>query len=373
MDKIKLMFVFGTRPEAIKLAPVILKAKEQDDRFETIVAATAQHRQMLDEILTTFDIKPDIDLNIMAPGQSLFHITSKIFSQMEDVLDWYDPDVVVVQGDTVTTYTSAVSGFYAGKKIAHVEAGLRTGNKWAPFPEEVNRKITSIVADYHFAATEEAKQNLLAEKIPESRIFVTGNPVIDSLMMIAEKVKDSLCPYSDLLGVIDGFEKMILITGHRRENFGLPFKQICSAFRELAEQNPNICFVYPVHLNPNVQELVRETLSGIKNFYLLPPLPYPEFVWFMQKCFFIISDSGGIQEEASALKKPLLLTRKVTERPEVVKAGLVKLVGDDREKIIEYSQKLLYQEEFYESMTRGKNPYGDGKASQKILDVLAAY
>jgi UDP-N-acetylglucosamine 2-epimerase (non-hydrolysing) len=371
MEKIKLMISFGTRPEAIKLAPVILRAKN-DDRFDTLVVVTAQHRQMLDDILSAFGIKPDFDMNIMAPGQSLFHITSKIFAQMEDVLDWYDPDIVVVQGDTITTFASAVSAFYAGKKVAHIEAGLRTGDKWAPFPEEVNRKIASIVADYHFAATDEAKQNLIAEKIPENRIFVTGNPVIDSLMMMAERVKDSLCPYSELLGVLDKYEKMILITGHRRENFGKPFKQICDSLKELAEQNPETCFVYPVHLNPNVQESVKSTLSKIGNFYLLPPLPYPEFIWFMQKCYFIISDSGGIQEEASALKKPLLLTRKVTERPEVVKAGLVKLVGDDKDKIIEYSQKLLSEKSFYQSMTSGKNPYGDGKSSERILDILAS-
>ncbi len=369
--KKKLMFVFGTRPDTIKLAPLILKSQEQKTVFEVITIATAQHRQMLDDVLNFFKIKPDIDLNIMSPGQSLFHITSKILTEMDKVISIYQPDIIVVQGDTTTTYAAALSGFYYKKQIAHVEAGLRTYNKWQPFPEEINRRMTSAIADYHFAPTEVSKLNLLRENFPEGKIFVTGNTVIDALFWAVEKVKDIKCPIKDFEQSLNKFKKMILITGHRRENFGDPFKRICEAFKKIAHDNPDVIFVYPVHLNPNVQKPVSEILSGIPNFFLLNPLPYPDFIWFMEKSYFIISDSGGIQEEAPALGKPVLVTRKVTERPEAVEAGAIKLVGDDYDLIVMLANRLINDPKFYSSMSVVNSPYGDGKASEKILSILS--
>jgi len=365
-----LMFVFGTRPEAIKLAPLILKAKERSSTLRTIVVATAQHRQMLDDVLATFDVKPDVDLNIMAPEQSLFYITAKTFTEMEQLLSHLQPDVLIVQGDTTTTFAAALAGFYAGMRIAHVEAGLRTGNKWAPFPEEINRKITSVVADYHFAPTERAKKNLLNEGYDEKRIHVTGNTVIDALLWVVERVKNIPCPISDCSEALDRYARLVLITGHRRENFGEPFRRICGAFKHLALRNPDVCFIYPVHLNPNVQAPVMSVLDGLENFLLLPPLPYPQFVWLMQKAYFVITDSGGIQEEAPALAKPVLVTRRVTERPEAVEHGVAKLVGDSSEEIITRAQRLLDDETFYMSMAKGVSPYGDGKSCERILRIL---
>ena len=373
MSRIKLMTVFGTRPEAIKLAPVIRLAANRNQTFEIIVAVTAQHRRMLDDVLGAFEITPDEDLNIMTPGQSLFGVTAKVFAEMESVLEKHQPDIVMVQGDTTTTFASAMAGYYAGKKIAHVEAGLRTWNKWAPFPEEINRRVASTVADYHFAPTEKSRQNLLREGYDDSMIYVTGNTVIDALLWMVDKVKDKPCPVADFAPILERFEKMVLITGHRRENFGEPFRRICQAFRQLAEKNPNTCFVYPVHLNPNVQKPVREILGGMDNFFLLPPLAYPAFVWMMQKSSIIITDSGGIQEEAPALGRPVLVTRQVSERPEALEAGAVKLVGDDPEKITTLTQRLLDDPEYFQTMAQGISPYGDGKASQRILDILAAH
>jgi UDP-N-acetylglucosamine 2-epimerase (non-hydrolysing) len=317
-----------------------------------------------------FNIKPDYDLNIMAPEQSLYRITSKIFEQMEDVLKETKPNVVVVQGDTTTAFAGAVSGFYAGKKVAHVEAGLRSGNKWAPFPEEINRRVISAVADYHFAPTEKAKQNLLREGCAEDSIYVTGNTVIDALLWTVERVKNAACPRAEWAATLEKHDRIVLITGHRRENFGEPFRRICQAFKTLAAKNPRVCFFYPVHLNPNVQKPVKKLLGGIKNFCLQPPLPYPEFVWFMQRSYVIITDSGGVQEEAPALGKPVLVTRRVTERPEAVNLGVVRIVGDDEEKIAALTQRLLDDAEFYRSMAKGITPYGDGKASERILACL---
>ena len=367
------MFVFGTRPEAIKLAPLILKANKSTSKFETIVVTTAQHRQMLDDVLDTFKIKPDIDLDIMAPGQSLFYITSKIFAEMESVLDTFRPDFVISQGDTTTTFAAALCGFYAKIKVAHIEAGLRTGKKWIPFPEEVNRKMTSVIADYHFASTKSAKQNLLKEGYDESIIYVTGNTVIDALYWVVEHIKNTPCPLPEFQHVFNSYSRVVLITGHRRENFGAPFKQICNAFMFLAKQNPDVAFVYPVHLNPNVQKPVAGILEGLSNFFLLPPLAYPAFCWFMQNCYMIITDSGGVQEEAPALGKPVLVTRQVTERPEAVQEGMVKLVGNDHEKIVRYSQRLLDDKDFYRSMAKGFSPYGDGKSSERILSILGNF
>lgn len=364
------MFVLGTRPEAIKLAPLILKAKDLDSKFETVVVATAQHREMLDDVLEAFSIKPDVDLAIMAPGQSLLYITSRVFAEMERVIEKFQPDILVVQGDTTTTFAAAVAGFYARKEIAHVEAGLRTGNKWTPFPEEINRKITSVVADYHFAPTEKAKENLLKEGYQEDRIYITGNTVIDALLWMVERVKEAPCPLPEFAEILKNYTRLVLITGHRRENFGEPFRRICEAFKTLAIRNPEVCFVYPVHLNPNVQGPVKKLLRGIENFILLPALPYPEFVWLMQRSYLIITDSGGIQEEAPVLAKPVLVTRRLTERPEAVEAGGVKLVGDDTSKIVHYAQHLLQDKAFYNLMAKAVSPYGDGKASERILSKL---
>lgn len=370
MAKKKLMFVFGTRPDTIKQATVILKAKEFPEDFEVATVATAQHRQMLDDVLNVFGIKPDVDLNIMAPNQSLFYITSRILIEMEKVLKTYNPDIIIVQGDTTTTFATALAGYYAGKKIAHTEAGLRTNDKWQPFPEEINRKATSTIADYHFAPTITAKNNLIKEGYSEDKIFVTGNTVIDALYWVADKVRHLECPVGGIGEKIAKYKKMILITGHRRESFGEPFKRILSAFKKLANMFEDVCFVYPVHLNPNVQKPVAELLSGLPNFFLLPPLAYPDFIWFMQKSDFIITDSGGIQEEAPALSKPTLVTRKLTERPEALECGAVKMVGDDFSLIIDTSSKLLTDPSFYKSMAIGVSPYGDGKASERIVEIL---
>ncbi len=372
MKKLKLMFVFGTRPEAIKLAPLILKAGESRYNLEPITVVTAQHREMLDEILSTFGIIPDIDLNVRTPGQSLFYTTSKIIAAMESVIEASQPDLLIYQGDTTTTLAAALCGYYAGKKTAHVEAGLRTGNKRMPFPEEVNRKMASVVTDYHFAPTESAKKNLILEGYDPTTIHVTGNTVIDALLWTVDLVKkrDCLCP--NIKNVLDRYSRTVLITGHRRESLGLPLKNICQAFRSLAMNNPKTAFVYPVHLNPGVQKTVTETLAGLKNFFLLPPLPYPAFCWLMQHCYLIITDSGGVQEEAPALGKPVLVTRSVTERPEAVQEGLVKLVGNSKKKIIENTQRLLEDKIFYAAMAKGSSPYGDGKSSQRILDILVS-
>jgi len=371
MNRMKLMFVLGTRPEAIKLAPVILRARQLGSLFTTSVIATAQHRQMLDDVFLAFGITPDRDLDIMAPGQSLFHITSRIVSKMESVIDRFDPDTVVIQGDTTTTLAGALCGFYAGKKIAHIEAGLRTGDKKRPFPEEANRRMTSVIADYHFAPTESAKRNLRREGYDESRIYVTGNTVIDALTWMVEKVKGKPCPAPDLAMIAERYPRLVLITGHRRESFGTPIRRIFSALRMLAKKNPCVGFVYPVHMNPNVEKPARDLLAGLPNFFLLPPLPYPAFCWLMDRCESIITDSGGVQEEAPALAKPVLVTRALTERPEAVEEGMVKLVGDDTEAIVYYAQRLLDEPDFYNAMAKGYSPYGDGRASERILDVLA--
>ncbi len=371
MTPLKIMVVFGTRPEAIKLAPVVLAARKRREEFETTVVVTAQHREMLDDVLRAFDITPDVDLNVMAPGQSLFHVTARIISQMEQVLIDNDPDVVIVQGDTTTAFAAALSAYYLRKKVAHVEAGLRTWDKFAPFPEEVNRKMAACMTDFHFPPTEGSRQNLLKEGYPDNEIVVTGNTVIDALLWMTEKVKGAPCPVADFAPVLEKYKRMVLITGHRRENFGAPFERICKSFKRLAEKHPDTAFVYPVHLNPNVQKPVHDILGDVENFHLLPPLPYPEFVWFMQSSYVIVTDSGGVQEEAPALGKPVLVTRRKTERPEAVDAGVVKLIGDDGELIFTETDKLLSDDSYYKTMARGISPYGDGHASARILDALA--
>lgn len=373
MQKVKIMFVVGTRPEAIKLAPIIQKAKDRKDNFKVIVISTAQHRQMLDDVLESFDITPDRDLNIMTHNQSLFHLTSQIVGKMELVIREFDPHILIVQGDTTTTLAAALCGFYGNISVAHVEAGLRSGDKKSPFPEEVNRKMTSVIADYHFAPTETSKTNLLKEGYTDSFIYVTGNTVIDALSWMTKKIKNKPCPDPKIASIYKQYPDFVLITGHRRESFGPPIHRIFSALRLLSRQNPDKAFIYPVHMNPNVQQPASNLLGSLPNFFLLPPLSYSVFCWLLDRCRFIITDSGGIQEEAPALAKPVLVTRKITERPEAVLEGMVKLVGDNKDAIIQLSQRLFDDETFYKSMAKGYSPYGDGKAADRILDILCRY
>lgn len=371
----KVLFVFGTRPEAIKLAPVIFSF-QKDKSFELKICVTAQHRQMLDQVLEIFKIKPDYDLNIMKPNQSLFDISASILQGLKEVLKDFKPDLIFVHGDTTTAMISSLSAFYEKTKIAHIEAGLRTNDLYSPFPEEANRQIVSILANYHFAPTSSAKENLLKENKNLKRIVVVGNTVIDALLWMKQEIQNNENLKQEILKRISVHytfkkdRKIILVTGHRRENFGQGFIQICRALKELALKNQNIDIVYPVHLNPQVQEPVNHILQGIANVYLIPPLRYEDFVYFMDKAYFIITDSGGIQEEAPSLGKPLLVTRDTTERPEVVEIGAAKLVGTNMQDIIKEAQVLLDDEKAYEKMSQNANPYGDGRASEKILDYI---
>jgi UDP-N-acetylglucosamine 2-epimerase (non-hydrolysing) len=367
----KILLVFGTRPEAIKMAPLVKMFRQHTDRFDTKVCVTAQHRQMLDQVLLFFEITPDYDLNLMRPGQNLYQLTADVIVGLKPILEEFAPDTVFVHGDTTTSSAAALAAFYAGAKVAHVEAGLRTYNKQAPFPEEMNRQITSRLTDYHFAPTETAKQNLLREGIIENSIIVTGNTVIDALLWAQEKLEH----YSDaeiqqLKSIIDPTKKLILVTGHRRENFGDGFLNICKAIKYVAETNADTQIVYPVHLNPNVRELVYELLGGLPRIKLISPLAYPAFVWLMKKSYLILTDSGGVQEEAPSLGKPVLVMRETTERPEAVAAGTVKMVGTDMGKIVTNIKLLLTDKETYEQMSKAHNPYGDGKSSEKIGQFL---
>ena len=371
----KVMFAFGTRPEAIKMAPLI-KTFQADKDFVTKICVTAQHREMLDQVLNIFDINPDYDLNIMKPGQDLFDVTENVLSGMKRVLSDFNPDIVLVHGDTTTTSACSLAAFYNKIKIGHIEAGLRTGNIYSPWPEEANRKITGVLADYHFAPTSTSENNLLKENINKENILVTGNTVIDALYLMIEKIENNPRLKSRILELISSQyklfddKKIILITGHRRENFGHGFRNICNALKTIADNNPDFDIVYPVHFNPNVQKPVREILSNAKNIHLIEPLSYECFIYMMSKSFFIITDSGGIQEEAPSLGKPVLVMRDSSERPEAIKAGTVKLVGTDYAKIIEESQKLIDDENEYNKMSKAYNPYGDGKASLKILNFI---
>ena len=371
----KVMFAFGTRPEAIKMAPLI-KTFQADKDFVTKVCVTAQHRQMLDQVLNIFDINPDYDLNIMKPGQDLFDVTVNVLSGMKRVLSDFNPDIVLIHGDTTTTSACSLAAFYNKIKIGHIEAGLRTGNIYSPWPEEANRKITGVLADYHFAPTTSSENNLLKENINKKNILVTGNTVIDALYLMIEKIEKNPRLKSKILELISSQyklfddKKIILVTGHRRENFGHGFRNICNALKTIADNNPDFDIVYPVHFNPNVQKPVREILSNAKNIHLIEPLSYECFIYMMSKSFFIITDSGGIQEEAPSLGKPVLVMRDSSERPEAIKAGTVKLVGTDYAKIIEESQKLIDDENEYNKMSKAYNPYGDGKASLKVLNFI---
>ena len=375
--KMKVMLVFGTRPEAIKMAPLYHALRKESDTFETLACVTAQHRQMLDQVLQTFDITPDIDLNLMRPGQDLFDVTSSVLLGMREVIKREKPDVLLVHGDTTTTLATAMAGFYAGVPVGHVEAGLRTHDLQAPFPEEFNRQIAGKVARWHFAPTIVSQQNLLTEGASDERITVTGNTVIDALIWVLDRIdKDTnrLAAITDLLDERLPFawreKRFVLITGHRRENFGDGFLQICEALRELAVSYPDAHFVYPVHLNPNVQKPVHDILTGLPNVHLVPPLDYEPFVYLLKHSYLVLTDSGGIQEEAPSLGKPVLVMRDVTERPEAVSAGTVRLVGANRERIVESVRELFDNAASYQSMARAHNPYGDGQACGRIVDVL---
>ena len=366
-----ILLVIGTRPEAIKIAPLIIKLKKLTNKFNTKVCLTAQHRQMLDQVLEFFEIQADYDLNLMKPNQNLHTLTADIITSIKPVYEDFKPDWVLVHGDTTTSTAAALAAFYSGINVAHVEAGLRTFNKKAPFPEEMNRNITGRIADLHFAPTKASKKNLLNEAIEENTIYVTGNTVIDALKLGITKVNENSHEIVHLKSIINFQKKIILVTGHRRENFGDVFENICEALKTLAEKyNNDIEIVYPVHLNPNVQNPVNKLLSNQPNIKLIHPLNYEAFIWIMNKSYIIITDSGGVQEEAPSLGKPVLVMREVTERPEAVEAGTVILVGTNKEKIINESEKLLTNSSYYTQMSNKHNPYGDGLASDRIVAIL---
>ena len=380
MKKKKILIVFGTRPEAIKMAPLCNMILQDEDYFELKICVTAQHREMLDQVLDIFNIKPDIDLDIMKPDQDLFDITIKILDLMKQVLKKENPDLVLVHGDTSTCFAASLAAFYLKIPVGHVEAGLRTHDMYAPFPEEFNRQITGKLATLHFTPTELSRTNLLNEKISERNIYITGNTVIDSLKIIKKRIESSQDESSKLLKFFEDIldfdvcsSKYILITGHRRENFGDGFLNICEAIASLSKKYPEIKFVYPVHLNPNVRAPVNDLLSNIENVYLIEPLEYIPFIFLMMNCFFIMTDSGGIQEEAPSIGKPVLVMRDVTERPEAVSAGTVELVGSNKEKIILKASDLIDNSSTYDTISYAKNPYGDGNSSKKIVEAIKKY
>ncbi|MFU0872574.1 non-hydrolyzing UDP-N-acetylglucosamine 2-epimerase [Kluyvera sichuanensis] len=368
----KVLTVFGTRPEAIKMAPLV-HALAKDPHFEAKVCVTAQHREMLDQVLSLFSIVPDYDLNIMSPGQGLTEITCRILQGLKPVLESFKPDVVLVHGDTTTTAAASLAAFYQRIPVGHVEAGLRTGDLYSPWPEEANRTLTGHLAMYHFAPTENSRQNLLRENLSGKRIFVTGNTVIDALFWVRDRVMNDKALNADLsqrYPFLSQGKKMILVTGHRRESFGQGFEQICHALAEIAANNPDVQIVYPVHLNPNVSEPVNRILGHIDNIMLIEPQEYLPFVWLMNHAWLILTDSGGIQEEAPSLGKPVLVMRETTERPEAIDAGTVRLVGTDSQRIVDEVTRLLRDEDEYQRMSRAHNPYGDGRACERILSAL---
>lgn len=373
---IKVLLVFGTRPEAIKLAPVINKLKSDYKNFSTVICITAQHRYMLDQVLDLFDITPDYDLNIMKENQTLFDITVECLRKIENILKREKPDIILVQGDTTTCFIASLAAYYLKIKIGHIEAGLRTTDKFNPFPEEMNRRLTDHLADFHFAPTQTARENLLKEGISPSKIYVTGNTVIDALLFILEKQKDKKIQESLSQNLLRKYNisldsrKLILVTGHRRESFGQEFRNICAGLKKIALNNNNVQIIYPVHLNPNVQKPVREILANIKNIHLIEPLDYFSFIWLLNKSYLVLTDSGGIQEEAPSLGKPVLVMRHKTERPEGVKAGVAKVIGTSSDSIYSETMLLLKNHSIYQSMSRATNPYGDGKASHRICSTL---
>lgn len=388
----KIMLVFGTRPEAIKMAPLVKKFQEQSDRIETIVCVTGQHRQMLDQVLDLFEIKPDFDLNIMKAGQDLYDVTSRVLLGMRDVLREAKPDVVLVHGDTTTSTAAALAAFYQQIPVGHVEAGLRTHNIYSPWPEEMNRLITGRIASFHFAPTPLSRKNLMREAIPDQQILVTGNTVIDALYWVVDKIKQDQTLDAQLTNILkeagynvdrlDGGRRLVLITGHRRENFGEGFIHMCTAIRDLAHRYPNVDFVYPMHLNPNVRRPIQQVFEGLDslssgegwgeagNLFFIEPLEYLSFVYLMEKSTIVLTDSGGIQEEAPGLGKPVLVMRDTTERPEALDAGTVKLVGTDYDKIVSEVSLLLDDPQAYAAMSQAVNPYGDGEACGRIVNAL---
>ena len=380
----QILLVFGTRPEAIKMAPLVKEFQKSPDKFKTIVCVTGQHREMLDQVIHIFEIVPDYDLNIMKQGQDLYDVTSRVLLGMRDVLKEVQPDVVLVHGDTTTSTAAALAAFYQQIPVGHVEAGLRTHNIYSPWPEEMNRLITGRIATYHFAPTPLSRQNLLAENVKPEQIIVTGNTVIDALYMVVDKIKSDKALDKDLEEVLlhSGFDvnrlsngkKMVLITGHRRENFGDGFISMCKAIQTLTHKYPDVDFVYPMHLNPNVRKPIHkvfgENLSNLGNMFFIEPLEYLSFVYLMEKSTIVLTDSGGIQEEAPGLGKPVLVMRDTTERPEALEAGTVKLVGTSYEKIIGEVSALLDDKDYYDKMSKAVNPYGDGKACARIVNSL---
>lgn len=372
----KILLVFGTRPEAIKMAPLVKALQKDTEHFETRVCVTAQHRQMLDQVLEVFGITPEYDLNIMAPNQDLYDITAKVLMGLREVLKDFRPDTVLVHGDTTTSMAASLAAFYMQIPVGHVEAGLRTYNMLSPWPEEMNRQVTDRICTYYFAPTEQSKKNLLQENIDEKKIFITGNTVIDALLMAVDIIsstpgmEEKIAKEFQEKGYTVGNREYILVTGHRRENFGEGFLHICKAIKELAALHPDMDIVYPVHLNPNVQKPVYELLSGVDNVYLISPLDYLPFIYAMQHSTLLLTDSGGVQEEAPSLGKPVLVMRDTTERPEAVEAGTVKLVGTDAEAIVSNVTALLQDKEMYKRMSETHNPYGDGQACERIMAAL---
>ena len=380
----KVLLVFGTRPEAIKMAPLVKELQKQKERIETVVCVTGQHREMLDQVLEIFDIKPDYDLNIMKRGQDLYDVTARVLTGMREVLKEINPDIVLVHGDTTTSTAAALAAFYQQIPVGHVEAGLRTHNIYSPWPEEMNRLLTGRLATYHFSPTPLSRNNLIKESINDRNIIVTGNTVIDALYWVVDKIKNNKELDNELESVLskagydvnrlDNGKKLVLITGHRRENFGDGFINMCTAIKDLTVKYPNVDFVYPMHLNPNVRkpihEVFGEDLSGLKNMFFIEPLEYLSFVYLMEKSSIVLTDSGGIQEEAPGLGKPVLVMRDTTERPEALDAGTVKLVGTDYNKIVNEVSSLIDDKTAYEKMSKAVNPYGDGLACRRIVNAL---
>ena len=380
----KVLLVFGTRPEAIKMAPLVMELQKQKERIETVVCVTGQHREMLDQVLEIFDIKPDYDLNIMKRGQDLYDVTARVLTGMREVLKEIKPDIVLVHGDTTTSTAAALAAFYQQIPVGHVEAGLRTHNIYSPWPEEMNRLLTGRLATYHFSPTPLSRNNLIKESINDRNIIVTGNTVIDALYWVVDKIKNNKELDNELESVLskagydvnrlDNGKKLVLITGHRRENFGDGFINMCTAIKDLTIKHPNVDFVYPMHLNPNVRKQIHEVfgedLSGLKNMFFIEPLEYLSFVYLMEKSSIVLTDSGGIQEEAPGLGKPVLVMRDTTERPEALNAGTVKLVGTDYNKIVNEVSSLIDDKAAYEKMSKAVNPYGDGLACGRIVNAL---
>ena len=378
------MLVFGTRPEAIKMAPLVKELQKHREEFETIVCVTGQHREMLDQVLKLFEIVPTYDLNIMKQGQDLYDVTARVLVGMRDVLKDAQPDVVLVHGDTTTSMAAALAAFYQQIPVGHVEAGLRTGNIYSPWPEEMNRQITGRIATYDFAPTPLSRDNLLKENVDAAKITVTGNTVIDALYLVVDKIKKDkkldaqleavLCNAGYDVNRLDGGRKLVLITGHRRENFGEGFIHMCTAIKDLTKKYPDVDFVYPMHLNPNVRkpihEVFGENLQGLGNMFFIEPLEYLSFVYLMEKSTIVLTDSGGIQEEAPGLGKPVLVMRDTTERPEALSAGTVKLVGTDYDKIVSEVSRLIDDKDYYDTMSKAVNPYGDGLACERIIEAL---